>query len=97
MATKAELNAEQHKTVRLQGFDLSCFRSISQFEDDDTQNYLVLQLVYKYFEKNCNSEYTSAWKSKRFFDESIKPTAGSYNSLAVNTKSKNFKKLLKTR
>ena len=49
LATKAELNAEQDKIVKLQAFDSSYFRGKSHFEDDKTQNYLVFPLVHRCF------------------------------------------------
>ena len=43
---------------------------------------LVLQPMYKYFNKIANSYHISAWKSNGLFDESIKPLAASNNSFA---------------
>ena len=48
-ATKAELKSEQDKIKKLQPFDSSYFRSKSHFEDDETQNYLVFQPIYRFF------------------------------------------------
>ena len=42
----------------------------------------MFQPVYKYFKKIDNTEHISAWKSKGFSDESIKPPVTSNNSLA---------------
>ena len=53
----------------------------SHFDDDDTQNYLVFQLVYKNFKSIANSDHISAWKSKGLSGESVKPLAASNNSL----------------
>ena len=44
------------------------------FEDDRTQNYLLLQPIYRYFRKINNTEHIRAWKSKAVSDERIKPT-----------------------
>ena len=49
LATKEELKAEKVKIVKLQAFDLSCFREKSQFEDDGTESYLVFQPSYSLF------------------------------------------------
>ena len=49
MATKAELKAEQEKIIKLRTFDSSYFRGKNHFEDDGTQNYLILQPMYRYF------------------------------------------------
>ena len=45
LATKAELKVEQDKITKLEAFDSSYFRGKSNFEDDGTQNYLVLILI----------------------------------------------------
>ena len=36
---------------KLQTFDSVYFRVKSHFEEDGTQNYLVFQLVYRYFKR----------------------------------------------
>ena len=38
IATKAELNTEQDRIVKLQACDWSYFRGKSSFKDDNTQN-----------------------------------------------------------
>ena len=40
--------------MKVQVFDSSYFHGKSNFEDDDTQYYLVFQPVYKYFKKSAN-------------------------------------------
>ena len=67
LAIKAELKPEQDK---------------SHFEDDDTQNYLVFQPIYRYFKDIGNTDPISIWKSKGLSDERIKSPAKSSNSLA---------------
>ena len=57
LATKSELKAEQEKILKLQAFDSSYFRGKSHFEDDGTQNYLVLQPMYRYFKNELNVPY----------------------------------------
>ena len=49
LATKAVLNANLNKIVKLQAFDSICFCGKSNFEDNDTQKYLMFQLVFRYF------------------------------------------------
>ena len=72
----------QNEFKKLQAFDSSYFRGKSYFEEDSTQNYLVFQLMYKYFKKIGNTELISEWKSKRFSNEIIKPPSTSFNSFA---------------
>ena len=61
---------------------MSYFKSESHFEEDGTQNYLIFQLVYRYFKLIANTKYISEWKSKGLSDESIKPRTTSDNSLS---------------
>ena len=48
---KKQIMAVQDKTVKLQAFDSSYFRSKNHFENDDTKSYLLFQPVYRYFKK----------------------------------------------
>ena len=58
---------------KLETFDSICFRSKSHFEDDDTQDYLVFQTVYRYFKTvSANDSNILSWKSKGLSDDSIK-------------------------
>ena len=41
--------------MKLQAFDSNCFLGKSSSGDDDTQNYLVFQLVLTCFKKSSNS------------------------------------------
>ena len=68
---------------KLKTFDLSCFIGKSHFEEDGTQNYLVFQLINRYFKIIANKKYISSWQSKGLSDESIKPPATYDNSLAL--------------
>ena len=61
--------------------DLSYFIGKSHVEEDDTQNYLVFQLLNKYFKIIANKNYISSWQSKGLSDETIKLPATSDNSL----------------
>ena len=48
----------------------------------DFESYLVSQPIYRYFKLIGNSGRISAWKSKGFPNESIKPYTTSNNSLS---------------
>ena len=64
LATKSELKGGQDKIVKLQTSDLSYYRDKSHFEDNDTQNYLCCQSVFRWFKRIGNRECISAWKTK---------------------------------
>ena len=72
---------DENELKKLKTFDSSYFIGKSHFEEDGTQNYLVLQPLYKYFKVNPNTYYVSSWKSKGLSAESIKPPTTSDNSL----------------
>ena len=59
----------------------SYFRGKSYFDGDDTQNYLVFQGVYKYFEdvdvsKTIVKFHANSWISKELSDERISSVSG---------------------
>ena len=62
--------------------DSSYFIGKSYFEEDGTQNYLVFQAVYSYFERingAGNGDYIYSQKSKGLYDENITlPTTSDY-------------------
>ena len=66
---------------KLKTSDLSYFIGKSHFDEDSTQNYLVLQPLNKYFKVITNTDYVSSWKPKGLSDKSIKPPTISDNSL----------------
>ena len=68
----------ENKSNKLKTFD---FIGRSNFDEDDTQNYLVFQTINQYFEVITNTDYVSSWKSKGLSFESIKPPTGSDNCL----------------
>ena len=74
LLVKNELN-------KLKTFDSSYFIGKSHFEEDGTQNYLVFQLLNKYFKVITNADYVSSWKCEGLSTESIKPPTTSDNSL----------------
>ena len=50
------------------------FRSKNHFEEDGTQNYLVLQPMYRYFKRIAgfgSGNYIYFWKSKCLSDERL--------------------------
>ena len=70
--TKHLLPENELKT--LETFDSIYFRGKSHFADDGAQNYLVFQVVSKYFKTViANDSNILSWKSKGSSDERIKP------------------------
>ena len=57
----------ENELKKLEKFDAAYFRGKNYFEEDGTQNYLVFQPVYKYFEKT--GDKVSSWKSKGLSNE----------------------------
>ena len=49
----------ENEFKKLKTFDSSYFRGKSHFEEDDTQNYLVFQPTYRYFQMTANTKYIS--------------------------------------
>ena len=68
---------------KLEKFDAAYFRGKNCFEEDGTQNYLLFQPMYKYFEKT--GDKVSSWKSKGLSDEKIILTATSTDKSATKT------------
>ena len=60
--------------------DLSYFVSKNYFEKDGTQNYLVFQLISRYFKHIAITLCILWWKLKGLSDETIKPPVTSDNS-----------------
>ena len=55
---------------KLQTFDSIYFWGKSHFEEDNTQNYLVFQPMYRYFKRGGNANnHILSWKSKGLPDE----------------------------
>ena len=72
----------ENEIKKLGTFDLIYFCGKSHFEDDDTQNYLVFQMAYRYFKTVSNNDAKILlWKSKGFSDENIKPPSTSKQML----------------
>ena len=66
---------------KLKTFDSSYFIGKSHFEEDGTQNYLVLQPINKYLKAIANTDYVSSWKSKGLSAENIKLLTHTDNSI----------------
>ena len=59
----------ENEFIKLKAFGLSGFKDKNHFQEDGTQNYLVFQPMYKYFEKIGNTDNISEWKSIGWSDE----------------------------
>ena len=67
----------------LKTFDSDYFRGKNYFEDG-TQNYLVFQLMYKYFKRIAGvgaGDYISSWKSEGMSDKNITVPSTPYSFL----------------
>ena len=67
----------------LKTFDSSYFIGKSDFDEDDTQNYLISQPIIRYFKVNTIinvADYVLSWKSKESYAETIKPSTMSDNT-----------------
>ena len=80
-ANKSKRLLVGNEIKKLKTFDSSYFIGKSDFEEDGTQNYLVFQLISRYFKVIANTQYISSWKSKGLSNETIKLPATSGNSL----------------
>ena len=68
---KQNINLLKISFKQLETFDSIYFRS--NFEDDGTQNWLVFQPIYRYFQTvSANDNNIFLWKSKILANESIK-------------------------
>ena len=74
LIVKNELN-------KLKTFDSGYFIGKSHFEEDGTQNYLVFQLIYRYF-KTSNPDYVLSWTFKGLPNESMTPHSAPNNFLS---------------
>ena len=84
-ATKENIKSLGAKPTLKSGqtFILGCFHGRSYFEGHETQNYLVLQALYRLFKKISNNGRISACNSKGLSDESIKSANTSNNNLQL--------------
>ena len=72
----------ENELEKLQQSDVTYFGGKSHFEEDGTQNYLVFQPIYRYFERIVgvgSGNYIYFWKSKGLSDERLDSiTASNY-------------------
>ena len=64
----------ENELKKIQKFDAAYCRGKSHFEEDGTQNYLVSQPMYKYFNRIASvgsGNYIYFWKSKGLSDERL--------------------------
>ena len=80
-ANKTKNESIKNELKKVKTIDSNYFIDKSHFEKDGTQNYLVFQLLNKYFKLITNTKYISLWQSKGLSDKTIKPPATSDNSL----------------
>ena len=73
----------ENELKKLEKFYAAYFRGKNYFEEDGTQNYLVFQLVFKYFEKT--GDKISSWESIGLSDEKIILTVTSTDKSATKT------------
>ena len=67
---------------KLETFDSIYFWGKSHFEEDNTQNYLVFQPMYRYFKRGGNANnHILSWKSKGLPDDGIKSPSAPNNFL----------------
>ena len=80
MENKSKYLRVESELNKLKTFDSSYFIGKSHFEEDGTQNYLVIQPIGRYFKVITNTDYISSWKSKGLSAATIKPPTTSDNS-----------------
>ena len=71
----------ENELNKFKTFDSGYFIGKSHFEEDGTQNYLVFQLMYRYYEID-NPDYVLSWKSKGLSNENITPPSAPNNFLS---------------
>ena len=74
----------ENELKKLKTFDFSYFKGKVHFQEDGTQNYLVLQPMYKYFKRIAgvgSGNYIYFLKSKALSDKSINSIAASNYSI----------------
>ena len=63
----------EHGLNKLKTFDSSYLIGKSDFDENGTQNYIVFQLLNKYFKLISNTLSILSWQSKALFTENIDP------------------------
>ena len=90
--TKISSNKTKHFLVedelkKLKTFDSIYFRGKNYFEDNGAQNYLLFQLMYRYFKRIAgvgSGDYIYYWKSKGLSDENITAPSAPNNFLNLS-------------
>ena len=78
---------DENELKKPKTFDSSYFRDKSHFQEDSTQNYLVFQPIYRYFEIITgvgNGSYIYCWKSKGLSDKRINSIKTPNHSITPN-------------
>ena len=86
-ANKTKHLLDENELKKPKTFDSSYFRDKSHFQEDSTQNYLVFQPIYRYFEIIAgvgNGSYIYCWKSKGLSDERINSVKTPNHSITSN-------------
>ena len=74
----------KNELKKLHKFDSNYFRGKSHFEEDATQNYLVFQLMHRYFKRVAgvgSGHYIYFWKSKGLSNERSNSNTASNDSI----------------
>ena len=77
----------ENELKKLQTFDSFYFRGKIHYKEDDTQNYLVFDPMYRYLKTVAGvgtGNYIYFWKSKGLSDENITAPTTNYYSLNNN-------------
>ena len=86
LATKEQLLTKQDKIVKLQTYDLSIFIGQSYFNNDGSQNYLILQPIFRTITIFSGPTSTiSEWESKGLSNKNFKPLYTANKSLLSKT------------
>ena len=82
-SNKAKHLLVENELKKLKTFDVSYFKDKGHFEEDGTQNYLVFQPIYRYFNSIAGvsgGNYIYFWKFKGLSDDRINSiTASNYS------------------
>ena len=86
-SNKTKFLLVENELKKLQPFHSIYFRGKSNFEEDNTQNYLVVQSMYIYFKSFAEVSSGNCiyfWKSKRLSDENVTaPSRSDYGLLIL--------------
>ena len=83
-SNKTKYLLAENELKKLKTLDASYFKEKIHFEEDGTQNYLVFQLIQRYFKRIAgvgSGDYIYFWKSKGLSDERIDFNTASNHSI----------------